>query len=121
MCLPASLCCADAGAFADLALEQVDEPQHVLVVGDAQVGAHLVAGQVQGADHDDDLDLVRLGLLGEDRPQGLGVGIGQCPGGDIGAVVGVAAQVGVPDAGDAQVLELVVLADGGEGALEVFF
>ena len=36
---------------------------------------------------------------GEHGAQGLGVGVGQPAGGDVGAVVGVAAQVGVPDAG----------------------
>jgi hypothetical protein len=63
---------------------------------------------------DADLDLVGLGLLGENRPQGLRVGIGQPSRRHVGAVVGVAAQIGIPDAGDPQVLELVVHADGSE-------
>jgi hypothetical protein len=61
---------------------------------------------------DDELDLVRLAGLGEDRAEGLRVGVGQAAAGDVAAVVLVAAQVGVADAGQAQVLELVVLADG---------
>ena len=64
---------------------------------------------------DDDLDLVGLLVLGEDGAERLGVGIGERPCGDVGSVVGVAPQVGVADAGDPQVLELVVLADPGEG------
>jgi hypothetical protein len=65
---------------------------------------------------DEELDLV--GLLpaaGEDGAEGLGVGVGQAPTGDVAAVVGVAAHVGQPHSGDAEVLELVVAADGGEG------
>ncbi len=64
---------------------------------------------------DDDLDLVGLGLLGEHRAQGLRVGVGQAARGDVGPVVGVAAQVGVAHAGHPQVLELVVLAHRREG------
>ncbi len=91
-----------------------DEP--VLVADRPVVGEAVDLVGLRGAAHlgDDDLDLVRLGLLGEDRPEGLGVGVGETPGRDVGAVVGVAAQVGVPDAGDPEVLELVVLADRGE-------
>ena len=63
---------------------------------------------------DDDLDLERLGLRGEHRAERLRVRVGQAAGGDVLAVVGVAAQVGVAHAGHAQVLELVVLADGRE-------
>ena len=64
---------------------------------------------------DDDLDLVRLGLLGEDRAEGLRVGVGQRPPGDVTPVVRVAPQVGEAHAGHPEVLELVVLADRGEG------
>ena len=63
---------------------------------------------------DAELDLVGLHLLGEDRAEGLGVGVGDHPAGDVAAVVGVAADVGQPDAGDPQALELAVAADGGE-------
>ena len=61
-----------------------------------------------------ELDLVGLLLLGEDRAERLRVGVGERAGGDVAPVVGVAAQVGEPDAGDAQALELVVAPDGGE-------
>ena len=63
---------------------------------------------------DDELHLVRLAGLGEDRAERLGVGVGQPAAGHVAAVVLVAAQVGVAHAGQAQVLELVVLADRGE-------
>lgn len=53
------------------------------------------------------LDFVRLGLLGEDRSEGLGVDVGQLACGDVAAVVGVAASVGELDAAAAQILELV--------------
>ncbi len=89
----------------------------------ALVGDRAVVGQAVdlvpiggGPDlRDDDLDLDRLGLGREDGAELLGVGVGQAAGGDVAAVVGVAAQVGVADAGHPQVLELVVLADRGEG------
>ena len=55
------------------------------------------------------LDLVRLGLLGEDGAQRLRVDVGQLPAGDVAAVVGVAAGVGELDAAAAQVVELVEL------------
>ena len=57
-----------------------------------------------------DLDLVRLLRLGEDRAERLGVGVGQASSRDIAAVVGVAAKIGKTYAGNAQILELVVLA-----------
>ena len=63
---------------------------------------------------DAELDLEGLRLLGEDLAEGLGVGVGDDPAGDVAAVVGVAADVGQADAGDAQALELAVAADGGE-------
>ena len=63
---------------------------------------------------DAELDLEGLRLLGEDLAEGLGVGVGDDPAGDVAAVVGVAADVGQADAGDPQALELAVAADGGE-------
>ncbi len=81
----------------------VGEPKDLVAVA---VDAHL-------GDHD--LDLEGLGLLGEDGAERLGVRVGQRASRDVGAVVGVAAQVGVADARHAQALELVVAADGGEG------
>ena len=57
---------------------------------------------------------LRLLGLGEDSSECLGVSVGQTSTGHVGAVVAAAAQVGVPDSGDAQILELVVLADRGE-------
>ena len=63
---------------------------------------------------DEDLHLVRLHLLGEDRRQRLGVGVGEVPSLDVLSPVGVPTQVREPDAGDPQILELAVLADAGE-------
>ena len=102
-------------------LDLLRSPAHgdeAVLVGDrAVVGepVDLVGLGVAADLGDDDLDLVGLGLLGEHRAQGLGVGVGQAARGDVGAVVGVAAQVGVAHPGHPQVLELVVLADRGEG------
>ena len=49
----------DHRAHHELAVhELVAQAQHVLVVGDAQVGAHLVLLNVVGADHDDNLNRV---------------------------------------------------------------
>ncbi len=42
--------------------EGVDEPQHILVIGDAQVAPDLVFHDVAGVDGDDDLGLVCQGL-----------------------------------------------------------
>ena len=42
--------------------EHVDEPQHIGVVADAQIAAHLVLFNVTGADGDDDLHVVLQGL-----------------------------------------------------------
>ncbi len=64
---------------------------------------------------DDDLHLVRLDAVGEDRAEGLGVEVGQRPPGDVPAVVHVPADVHHAYARRPQVLELVVLADRGEG------
>ncbi len=65
---------------------------------------------------DEDLDLVGLlGARGEDRAQGLGIGVGQAASGHVEPVVGVAAHVGEAHAGDPEVLELVVAPDRGEG------
>ncbi len=64
---------------------------------------------------DDDLDLEGLGVLGEDGAKGLRIGVGEPARGDVGPVVGVAAQIRIPDAGDPEVLELVVLPNRREG------
>ena len=42
--------------------EHVDETQHIGVVADAQIAAHLVLFNVTGADGDDDLHVVLQGL-----------------------------------------------------------
>ena len=60
------------------------------------------------------LNLVGLGLLGEDRAEGLRVHVGQLAARHIAAVVGVAASIGELDAAAAQVVELVEPADGRE-------
>src|SRR5699024_281594 len=73
----------------------------VLVLTSAHLGDH-------------DLGLQGFGLGGEDRTHRLGVGIGQGAGVHVCAVVGVAAQIRVAHARHPQVLELVVLAHGGE-------
>ena len=53
----------DAAHVETVAAEGVDVTQQVVLVGDAQVRADLVAGEVLGVDRHDDLDLV--GQLGE--------------------------------------------------------
>ena len=53
----------DAAHVEPVAAEGVDVAQQVVLVGDAQVRADLVAGEVLGVDRHDDLDLV--GQLGE--------------------------------------------------------
>ena len=63
----------------------------------------------------EDLDLHGLHLVGEDLAEDLGVGVGEAAGVDVLAAVLVALEVGVADAGDAELVELVVLADPGEG------
>ena len=63
----------------------------------------------------EDLDLHRLHLVGEDLAEDLGVLVGQAAGVDVLAAERVALQVGVADAGDAELVELVVVADAGEG------
>ena len=80
---------------------------HRTVIGQA---VDLVLVDVRTDLGDDDLDLVGLGLLGEDRAQSLSVGIGKSARGDVAAVVGVAPQIGVTNPGHPQVLKLVVLA-----------
>src|SRR4029077_9654475 len=60
------------------------------------------------------LDLVGLGLLGEDGAERLRVHVGQLPARYIPTVVGVAASVGELDAAAAQVVELVEPAHGSE-------
>ena len=64
---------------------------------------------------DEDLDLHRLHLVGEDLAEDLGVLVGQAAGVDVVAAVLEALEVGGPHAGHAQLVELVVLADAGEG------
>ena len=59
----------------------------------------------------EDLHLHRLHLVGEDLSEDLGVRVGQAAGVDVLAAVLVALEVGVADAGDAELVELVVLAD----------
>ena len=63
---------------------------------------------------DEDLDLVRLHLVGEDLAEGLAVRVGERARVDVLARERVALEVGLAHAGDAQHLELVVLADPGE-------
>src|SRR4030095_14215595 len=68
-----------------------------------------------GADVGDaELDLEGLRLLREDLAEGLGIGVGDDPAGDVAAVVGVPADVGEAHAGDPQTLELAVATDCGE-------
>ena len=54
--------------------EDIHEAQHVLVVGDAQITAHLRALDVVGVDGDDDLRLVLHGLQHGDLRVGLEAG-----------------------------------------------
>ena len=63
---------------------------------------------------DEDLDLHRLHLVGEDLAEDLGVLVGEAAGVDVVARVLEALEVGGADAGDAELVELVVLADTGE-------
>ena len=60
------------------------------------------------------LDLVGLGLLGEDRAERLRVHVGQLAARHVATVVGVAAGVGELNAAAAQVVELVEPPDRGE-------
>ncbi len=60
------------------------------------------------------LDLVGLGLLGEDRAERLRVHVGQLAAGDVTPVVGVTPGVRELNAPAAQVVELVEPADRGE-------
>ena len=83
------------------------------VVGDAVELRRLGLAEVRDLGHAQ-LDLVGLGLLGEDRAERLGVHIRQLAAGDVTPVVGVAAGVGELDAAAAQVVELVEPADRGE-------
>ena len=52
---------ADAAHKQADALEGIDQAQHVHIVGDAVVTAHLVGDDVLGADDDDDLGLLPRG------------------------------------------------------------
>jgi hypothetical protein len=61
-----------------------------------------------------EFNLVRLGLLGEDGAECLGVDVGELPAADVTTVIGVAAGVGVLDATAAQAVELVESTDRGE-------
>src|SRR6202012_684515 len=63
---------------------------------------------------DAQLNLVRLGLFGEDGSQRLRVPVGQLPSGHVAAIVGVAAGVGELNSAATQIVELVELAGGGE-------
>ena len=63
---------------------------------------------------DDEFDFEGLRFGGEDSGQRLCVCVRQTASGDVGAVVGGSAQIGVADTGLAQGLEFVVLSDGGE-------
>jgi hypothetical protein len=88
-----------------------------VLVGDGAVEQHvvdLVAAGVLARLADEDLDLVGLHLLREDRRQRLRVGVGQVARAHVVAAVGVPAQVRVPNPADPEVLELAVLADAGE-------
>ena len=63
---------------------------------------------------DEDLDLERLHLVGEDLAEHLGVLVGERLGIDVVAAVGVALHVGVANTGDAELVVLVVATDAGE-------
>ena len=58
-------------------------------------------------------------LGGENRAEALRIDAREAPGGDVLTVIGVAADIRVPDPGLAQAFKFVVLADGGEGDLVV--
>ncbi len=60
---------------------------------------HLVVGRRRADLGDEDLDLHRLHLVGEDLAEDLGVLVGQAAGVDVVAAVLVAVEVGGPDAG----------------------
>ncbi len=91
--------------------------EHVFV-GDRSVVANVEEPVTVGdeADGDDeDLDLERLHLVGEDLSEHLGVLVGQRLGVDVVSAVGVALEVGMADTGDSQLVVLVVATDTGEG------
>ena len=73
----------------------------------------VLAGRLPDLPHQD-LHLVGLHLLGEDRRQRLGVRVGERLRVHVLASVGVPAEVGQADPRDPQVLELAVLAGAGE-------
>ena len=89
-----------------------------LFVGDGSIEQDVVDPDVPAlpvdlADHD--LDLIGLHLLGEDGGERLGVRVGQVASLDVLAPVLIATEVGEADACDAELLELRVLPDAGEG------
>ena len=75
---------------------------------------HLVAGGLLTDLGDEDLHLHRLHLVGEDLAEDLGVLVGEAARVDVVARVLEPLEVGGPDTGDAELVELVVLADTGE-------
>ena len=83
------------------------------VIGDAVELGRLGLAEMCDLGHAQ-LDLVGLGLLGEDRAERLRVHVRQLAAGDVTPVVGVAAGVGELDAAAPQVVELVEPADRGE-------
>ena len=85
--------------------------EHRAVVEDVE---HLVAGGDVADLGDEDLDLHRLHLVGEDLAEDLGVLVGEAAGVDVVAAVLVALEVGRPHAGHTQLVELVVATDAGE-------
>ncbi len=91
-----------------------DDALLVLQAPVVEHAVHLVVvGRVPDL-RDQDLDLERLQLLREDPPERLRVGVRDRLRGDVLAAVGVAAEIGQTNPGDAEVLELVVLAHRGE-------
>ena len=75
---------------------------------------HLVAGGLEPDLGDEDLDLHRLHLVGEDVAEHLGVAVGEAARIDVVARVLVPLEVGGAHPGDPELVELVVLADPGE-------
>ncbi len=75
---------------------------------------HLVVFGLETNLGDEDLDLHRLHLVGEDVAEDLGVLVGQRPGVDVVARVLEPLEVGSTDARHPKLIELVVLADAGE-------